>query len=33
MVSSKDGSDVSPSNIIELTKETLSAEDQQKFEE
>jgi hypothetical protein len=33
MHGSKDSSDVSPSNIIELTMETLSVEDQQEFEE
>jgi hypothetical protein len=33
MVVSKDNSDVSPSNIIEATWETLLAEDQQEFEE
>jgi hypothetical protein len=33
MVGSKDSSDVLPSNIIEPTMETLSAEDQQEFEE
>jgi hypothetical protein len=32
MACSKDSSDVSPSNIIEPTMETLSAEDQQEFE-
>jgi hypothetical protein len=33
MVGSKDNSYVSPSNIMEPTMETLSAEDQQEFEE
>jgi hypothetical protein len=33
MASSKDSSNVSPSNIIEPTMETLSAEDQREFEE
>jgi protease II len=33
MVGSKDSSDVSPSIIIEPTMKTLSAEDQQEFEE
>jgi hypothetical protein len=33
MAGSKDSSDVSPSNIIESTMETLLAEDQQEFEE
>jgi hypothetical protein len=33
MADSKDSFDVSPSNIIELTMETLSAEDQQEFGE
>jgi hypothetical protein len=33
MVGSKDSFDISPSNIIEPTMETLSAEDQQEFEE
>jgi hypothetical protein len=33
MASSKDSSDVSSSNIIEPTWETLSAEEQRKFEE
>jgi hypothetical protein len=33
MACSKDSSDVSPSNIIEQAMETLSAEDQQEFEE
>jgi hypothetical protein len=33
MAGSKDSSNVSPSNIIELTWETLSAEEQLEFEE
>jgi hypothetical protein len=33
MVGSRDHSDVSPSNIIKLTLEVLSAEDQQEFKE
>jgi hypothetical protein len=33
MAGSKDSFDVSPSNIIEPTMETLLAEDQQEFEE
>jgi hypothetical protein len=33
MAGSKDSFDVSPSNIIEPTMETLPAEDQQEFEE
>jgi hypothetical protein len=33
MTGSKDSSDVSPSNIIEPIMETLSAKDQQDFEE
>jgi hypothetical protein len=33
MADLKDNSDVSPRNIIEPTMETLSAEDQQEFEE
>jgi hypothetical protein len=33
MASSRDSSEVSPSNIIELTWETLSADEQLQFEE
>jgi hypothetical protein len=33
MDDSKDSSDISPSNIIELTMEILSTEDKQEFEE
>jgi hypothetical protein len=33
MAGLKDSSDVSPSNIIEPTMETLSTEDEQEFEE
>jgi hypothetical protein len=33
MVGSKDSSDISPSNFIEPTMETLSVENQEEFEE
>jgi hypothetical protein len=33
MTDSKDHFDISPSNIVKLTIEGMSAEDQQKFEE